>query len=1631
MEPLAAGIIQTLVVDPTPSPDAHCYTVTAVDAVGNESPPSNSYYLNFQLLPVSAITVEQQEDDAPRVTWTHPGGDIAGYDIYLGSRKDGLRLNTALLASHTYVDSGYAGDERLYTIVARDTNEVESPGRSIRLPKLTAAPVEGSRIKRGFMNRLDYIVSNQGADRAENIRLKVAIGSHIHCSETFSLDPDTTQTVPVVVGGYDDLENISTLTTAIEISPGVNETVRIVRSSDIEVDDGMLVLRILNEEFTRAGSGRVRFTLENTGEAEIEIITARNSGKSPSDQIRFFLVDEDDNVLASKAFKQSLGDKLVTLSNGDSVIRIGAGESFTSDFLAIPVPANVPDDVILRLAISNIYYHRNQATQVVMKGLATTHQIAMVDTSYYGEVTEISPQTATAGQNIVITGRAVERLSGDTLPDVPLNLVITLDGFERSVTVFTGEDGVFQHTFEPLQGESGIYDVRAVHPDRTDKPVHGRFVINRVAVTPSAINLNVPRNYSKTVSIRVDTGAGTEAHNLHLEYNREDQPTGEYPEGVYLTVGAPKTFLGGGKSAWLPFTVWADNSADTIGKVVLKVKSDETPTGAWQSVTVNTQFSEASPVLHFAPDHIETGMSREQTINETVVLGNKGLAPLNDVSLSLHNADGSPAPDWVYLTAAAEQGTIAVGDSRAVGIVFAPTAAIAEGNYAFFLRVDASNHAPAAINLYAAVTQDGQGSVLIKVSDIYTGTLDKKGEVIQGLGNAKVFLQNEAVATEEYTRPTDEFGEAWFEGIPSGRYKCRVSANNHQEYIGRIWIKPGIAVNEDVFLDYNLVTVEWEVNEITIEDKYEIVLNATYETDVPAAVVAVKPASVSLPAMQSGDVFNGEFTLANYGLIRADDLNVTLPPDDQHFTYELLGGLPDSLAAKAQITVPYRVTCIKSLDRQDDGQATGGGCQSYRTCAVVKYGYVCANGTATKAAINHCWTRAYGDCSSGGGGIISTGANGGGTWNVGGGGTGGGTVSKPAPKPRTIEGVKCLPKPSLKERFLGWWESAKETLQNWKQKVGCDVNTVTRQFTDEEVDLLVKVPGGVVKIQRRYYDNSWKWEHLRNRLRFSYDTLGSSIAVIDKGGVEYEATGTDSDVYVSGIFRITRHREGYRWQDKFGNWQEYDESGRMVDYGSRSGVTGKLLYGPGEDGPLVGIADRNDNQVIWYDYDGNGQITAIRDAANRQVSYNYADGRLTAVTDILNNATIYEYDSHGRMAKKVDSGGRPTIMAYDQYGNVASVVDQDGNGHFFEFDYDEGKKESYARITTSSGRIKEVWYDKYGETRRVDINGRTLQSITKDGRNLIITDEKDKITRKEYDEWDNLTRIVYSDGSTVSFEYEHSFNKPVRVVDQRGFESIFEYDERGNLTRKVEAVGTGVERVTVYTYDESNNLLSATVEADGNTAAATTTFAYDADGNVTSITDAENNTTAFIEYDSMGNPLRMEDPRGNVWTFQYDAMGRLQSQTDPLESTTAYEYDGANNRTAIINSYLNRFEFEYDDHNNLIKSIDPYQKYITTDYNTDNRPIRIIDQEGKESRVEYDNEGRVLKTIDGAGNEIVYIYDESDSTTVSSYKPVRIDYPTFSRRFITIVWRGWYRKSMCWTKIRSAPAAMNTMQPAM
>ncbi len=101
-------------------------------------------------------------------------------------------------------------------MIAVDDSQAESLGRSITLPVMRATLTAGTRIKRGIMNRLEYEVKNLSSTWLDNIRLKVDVAGYSHTSEECSINGGETIVVPVIVGGYDDLEDLVDLATTLK-----------------------------------------------------------------------------------------------------------------------------------------------------------------------------------------------------------------------------------------------------------------------------------------------------------------------------------------------------------------------------------------------------------------------------------------------------------------------------------------------------------------------------------------------------------------------------------------------------------------------------------------------------------------------------------------------------------------------------------------------------------------------------------------------------------------------------------------------------------------------------------------------------------------------------------------------------------------------------------------------------------------------------------------------------------------------------------------------------------------------------------------------------------------------------------------------------------------------------------------------------------------------------------------------------------------------------------------------------------------------------------------------------------------------------------------------------------------------
>ena len=88
---------------------------------------------------------------------------------------------------------------------------------------------------------------------------------------------------------------------------------------------------------------------------------------------------------------------------------------------------------------------------------------------------------------------------------------------------------------------------------------------------------------------------------------------------------------------------------------------------------------------------------------------------------------------------------------------------------------------------------------------------------------------------------------------------------------------PGITNSDEVFIAEQFVTYTWNVVQTTIQDTYQIQLQTTFATDVPAPVVTITaPSSIPTPVLGQSASFN--VTITNHGLIAAQGVTLTCPP---------------------------------------------------------------------------------------------------------------------------------------------------------------------------------------------------------------------------------------------------------------------------------------------------------------------------------------------------------------------------------------------------------------------------------------------------------------------------------------------------------------------------------------------------------------------------------------------------------------------------------------------------------------------------------------------------------------------------------------------------------------------------------
>ena len=498
-------------------------------------------------------------------------------------------------------------------------------------------------------------------------------------------------------------------------------------------------------------------------------------------------------------------------------------------------------------------------------------------------------------------------------------------------------------------------------------------------------------------------------------------------------------------------------------------------------------------------------------------------------------------------------------------------------------------------------------------------------------------------------------------------------------------------------------------------------------------------------------------------------------------------------------------------------------------------------------------------------------------------------------------------------------------------------------------------------------------------------------------GTTYLVTTTDGLAY--GIDANTGQLTAV--SDRNNNTLTFSDSG--VSSSSGAGIR----FERDAQGRIAAIVDPMGN-VIHYQYDASGDLVAVTDRTGDTTQFSYLSSPahyLNQVIDPLGRTGVRtEYDAQGRLAKIFDAAGNPVALAYDPKDLIETATDQNGNTVTDEYD----AQGNLLRETDAMGNVTARTFDANNNMlTETDPLGQTT-SFTYDARGdmLTQTDPLGNTTISTFQAFTfgttvlaaaygqasapftNLDTTTDALGNTTTYDYSPIGN-PGTVTDPTGQVTQIAYAPSGNPTGITNADGN----TTQYFYDGANNVILE-VDPLGNATQDT----YDADGNeltrTTTQTAADGTArilTTQTQYDAQGRVIAVTDPDGGVTRTEYDAAGNVTATIDPLGHMTQYVYNDRNELIETIYpdntpndpSDNPTTQYKYDAVGKKIAEIDEEGRETDYQYDADNRLIKTAYPDRSSTQTEYDADGQATAQIDELGNRTQYSYDaDGNQTTV-------------------------------------------------
>ncbi len=503
------------------------------------------------------------------------------------------------------------------------------------------------------------------------------------------------------------------------------------------------------------------------------------------------------------------------------------------------------------------------------------------------------------GDSVILTGQ----LGGSKAANAVVEVYAVNNGYRTATKVTADNSGAFTAVFRPQYGQNGHFALGACYPsERSTTEIVG---IDYYGMEVSSANITCMANtgfdYNGRISVR-NIGSLT-LSSIHAEAT-------DVPDGCHITL-TDISSLDGGRSGNISFTLHSDVS---------------TPGNDWQTIHLNIAASEGlqaeKTIYYYSRDprgklicsenRITASVSIQRPMDYTFMLQNTGLGATGDIQLSL--------PDWIESVSSLTIPSIAPDEYAEVVLRFNTESFSDKLNLPVKGNIGLTPANCDGLSLPFTITP---------VSDI-TGTLhvdvcDENTYYAEGaphVEGAQVLVKNsytKAVITQGHTNAAGIYEAV----LPEGYYTVSVTADNHDSYTNNILLQPEQTTSLTVNLSIKAISVSWTVEETTVEDTYEIVTTVNYETRVPQPVVVMNaPTRIAADELAEGESLIYNVAATNQGLIRAEDVTISLPSGGNSFTFEALAySTPFNLEAKQSVVIPVKVTRVAEKESHAPGRA--------------------------------------------------------------------------------------------------------------------------------------------------------------------------------------------------------------------------------------------------------------------------------------------------------------------------------------------------------------------------------------------------------------------------------------------------------------------------------------------------------------------------------------------------------------------------------------------------------------------------------------------------------------------------------------------------------------------------------------